>query len=724
MAARIVALWLGFAPVRLAGAQLSAANGPSPMAPSEAAASAGSTTTGLRARFGTEIATHLARSKDPDDRLRGLERAAALHTREALALLVRASGTGGPEAIDSRSPLDGMARSDPRALLVVVRALADWLDSEEARSTLASIVAAPVRAFSTGTETAVGGDPSADDARGAARVLLARQEAAIALAESGTLVAFDALIAVALTAGPGQEPALDALAIHYPAAPLVGTAVPTTPALIALAAEAGDLRSLDAIEGATNADESAQRAAALMALGAAGDRRVLAKARAALRDRDAGVRLAAANALVRLGAPDASLAVEGLVGDDATALEALRLAQQVQGEGVTKAAAARAAAMANGEVRTAAVVALGRQMSGLAVAALSALLVDPSIQGDVACAMARSPSPAAMAAIEHMAKGATPMQRLAARAYFVRRFVRAETSAALDALLERLATSNDERDRTVGVEALVALGDRNVAAALEDQDARVRRAAALGALGKWSATSRMVLLARIAVEPDEATRQLLGLGLTDGDPDGVIPTVDLLERTRRGGPDAPLAALSLAERAGDRDLAEVDTMLMGNDPALREHVARGLGASAARDAVGRLARAYLQEGDVHVRRAIVAALSARAGEDTSAPARGDALRLAARLDPDRIVRDTASRALAGASARGHSIVHEVAWFRLTPAGGAALPPYMEGTLVQSERVALPIAFDDDGYALVPGVAPGEVEVRLAPRLPPYEAPPP
>lgn len=124
-----------------------------------------------------------------------------------------------------------------------------------------------------------------------------------------------------------------------------------------------------------------------------------------------------------------------------------------------------------------------------------------------------------------------------------------------------------------------------------------------------------------------------------------------------------------------------------------------------------------------MRRTIVAALSTRTG-DASAPARRETLELAARLDPDRGARWMASRALANATTARRALIREVAWLRLTPAQGATLPLDMTAALVQSDGVALPIAFDEDGYALVPGVPPGDARLRLAPRPPSYEAPSP
>src|SRR5882672_18747 len=416
--------------------------------------------TDLRGQFGTDIAVRLMRSSDAEERLRGVERAATIHTSEALALLERAAGAGAPGGLDPRLPLEGIARRDPRALLAVVRALAAWLDRDSARVALAGIIAAPVPSFATRAASASSRDPAADDAEGAARILLARQEAAVALADSGNALAIETLIAIGRGGGPGQAAALEALSIHPPAAPLVlGGVALTTPATISLAADVGDLRSLDAVLGAVRASDPALRAVAIAALGASGDARAVEVARTAVNDRDARVRLAAAAALVRLGAPDAPQAVEALVTDDATALGALGLARETQGDGVTRAAAARAVVSADRAVRAAAVTALGNQSSPSAVRALVTLVAYPSLQGDAAYALARSPSPDALPAI--VAMSSTPaLRRLAARAYFVRRFVRGDRSARLDALLATMAASSDARDRAVGVEALVSLDEQ------------------------------------------------------------------------------------------------------------------------------------------------------------------------------------------------------------------------------------------------------------------------
>jgi hypothetical protein len=336
-------------------------------------------------------------------------------------------------------------------------------------------------------------------------------------------------------------------------------------------------------------------------------------------------------------------------------------------------------------------------------------------------ALARSPCPAAMAAIEAMMTAPTT-RRLAARAYFVLRAVRGERSPRGDTLLGALAASGDGAERALGVEALVALGERPLARALEDRDPRVRRAAAMGSLAQGNAGARNAdaLTARLAVEQDETTRQVLAVGLQEGDPGGAVSTATLLERAQAGGPDAPLAAFALARRAGEELAPKVDALLASRDPVMRAHVARGLSASHASDVVGRLARAYTWEATAEVRRALIEALAARSGL-IEAPSLRDALELAAHLEPDRVTRAMAVRGLEGRAPVARGPGREVAWLRVIPGEGAALPRELTGALIDASGVALPIVFDDDGYALVPGLSPGDSRLRLAPRLPAYES---
>jgi hypothetical protein len=166
----------------------------------------------------------------------------------------------------------------------------------------------------------------------------------------------------------------------------------------------------------------------------------------------------------------------------------------------------------------------------------------------------------------------------------------------------------------------------------------------------------------------------------------------------------------------------VDALLASRDPVMRMHLAWGLAASAAPDATGRLAAAYAWEPDEGVRRAIVRALAARTGADADAPARRETLALAAALDPDAVTRDVAKRARDGLHPQAPPAGREVAWLRVVPAEGAALPRALTGALVGADRAARPVVFDDDGYALVPGLPPGGARLRFESRVPPDPAP--
>jgi len=286
-------------------------------------------------------------------------------------------------------------------------------------------------------------------------------------------------------------------------------------------------------------------------------------------------------------------------------------------------------------------------------------------------------------------------------------------------VLDELGRSTDGRDRAVSFEARVALGETPVEVAWLDRDARVRRAATLGAMGRLDATMADVLLRRLAMEPDEVTRVLLAGALALGDSAVAPSSSALVRRVETGQPDAPLAAFVLAQR-DDGSGNEREKLYASRDPVVRADALRGLGASVAPDATSRLASAYRWEANDDVRRAIVEALAARTRDRAFGMARRT-LDLAARLDPDAGARGAARRALAGSDPARAPVVPEVAWIVLAPAEGGALPADSTGMLVGSDGLGRPIAFDDDGFALLPGIRSGDGLLRLAARLPPYSS---
>jgi HEAT repeat protein len=619
---------------------------------------------------------------------------------------------------------------DARTILRLVEGLAGATNQSEVRSFLEDGVlsgaALPTRprGSSTEPEAAEGGDRDA-------RLALAREEAAFALASSPDPRAVDAVLRVVRDPGPGQAAAAEALVAFPPERVAAMATGPLSPALLHLAAAMGDLRALDAAHAALHATDPSTRVAALTAVSEMGDGASIAEAHAMASDPDARVRAAAASALVRLGAPERHRAVEDLILDDETSIEGIRLAAIDSDAGVVKALAAKVMAAETRDVRRLGVAALGRSESGDAVRALAEFVKDPLLEGDAAAALARSPSPGAQSALGSLLRDPLT-RRLGARAFVLRAFTRGDDEPGGAATLAGMARSPDARDRVVGLGGLVLLGKIDADAALRDPDAGVRQAVAVAAMADGRLATRQSLLRASRRELDPVARRVEMAGLLDGDDAALVTTVTLAQRAVQGEADGPLATMALAARADPSYREEVDALLASSDPILRSHAARGMGDSQEATATGRLARAYALELDPTVRRAIVRAL-ARRRRDANAPARRIVLTRAARVDPDPEVREAALQALSGLSppTTHPEAPRELAWMRLAssigddhsrrgrvPASPAAARAPLAGILLRADGVAVPVAFDADGYALVP-IPPGEARLLLEPHVPAY-----
>jgi cellulose synthase operon protein C len=671
--------------------------------------------TNVRAHVGTEYAAHLLRSADPEERLRGIQRAAASGSPEAVALLVQ---------VTESSPA---VRADSRALIELARGLARFADQERARAALLLIVNAgnPGLAGRLPQPGRHAGDALAlEDGDPVARAELARQIAAIALARSNEGRALEQLYGVARGGGSGQPAAMRALALAPPREPgFYGTAGTTMPAsVVRMLGQIGDLRAIEILHAATRTSDVSVRGAALVSLAELGDERTIGLARAAIAESDARLRAAAGEAFVLLSAPERFKAVAALVADGATSAIGIRLAERVYSAEITKLLAARALIHPDGELRAGAIRALGRSPEPAAALALAApsLVADPTFGYFAALALARSPAPNATQVVAALAT-AKATAALGVRAYLVRALVRGERSDLVDELLARLAASKDGRERALGVFGRVTLGASALGPALADPDPRVRRAGAMASLARPTSGSARALLDRLATERDGPTREVLAAGLLEGTADGLLTTTWLADRAAAGGADAALSAKALVARA-DAPLERTVSQLLGaKDSVLRTHAARGLGSAPLADASGRLATAYAYETDVLVRRAVISALAART-RDASAPARRSTLETAALLDPDGTTRQIARGALAGSAAPlGPATTNETAWLRITREGGGPPGDVFVGAVVRSDGLAVPMAFDDDGFAIVGGLPPGETRLVLAPRLPSYEA---
>ena len=707
---------------------------PGPVLPVPSAAPNTTVPMNVRAHVGTDYAARLLRSTDPDERIRGIQRAASIGTAETVALLVQATES---------SPA---VRSDSRALIELARGLARFADQERARSALLLIVNAGNPGLAGRLPQARSSDSlSLEEGDPVARAELARQTAAIALARSGADRALEQLYGVARGGGSGQNAAMVALALQPPRDPgfygTAGTAMSAN--IVRLLGQLGDLRALEILHAATRTSDVSVRGAAIVSLAELGDERAIGLARTAIAESDARLRASAGEVFVLLSAPERFKAVAALISDEATASIGVRLAERVHNAEITKLLAVRVIDHPDRELRAAAIRALGRSPEPAAATALTAppLLADPQLGYFAALALARSPAPNAMQLVTQLA-AAKGTAALGARAYIVRALVRGEHSDGGDEILTRLAASQDARERALGSFGRIALGRVTAASVLADADPRVRRAAAMASLAHPTNATSRALLERLGSERDEATRQVLAVGLLGGDPDGLLTTTWLVDRAESGGADAPLSATALTRRAEDANERKVGQLLASKDAVLRTHAARGLAYASLPDASGRLANAYAYETDVAVRRAIVGALAARTNDATS-PARNSTLEVAAQLDPDGPTRQAARVGQGGSSSviRGYAtapssitrpspaplgepIATETAWLRVTLDGGAPPGEVYVGSVVRSDGVAVPIAFDDDGYAIVPGLPPGEARLVLAPRLPSYKAPKP
>jgi HEAT repeat protein len=657
----------------------------------------------LLGRFGFGIVTALLRSSDVQDQVRGMDRATRLGGPEALTLLTSATDAS------------HLASMDPRALLALVRDLAETRDRSKSRAALSAVVDATSLDGRLGTRQT---DPFRQARDREALVSLAQRQAAMALADSGDPRDIQHLLELFHQGGAQQRLVVSALEMRPPGARAIIAAGPLTPSTMALAAEIGDEPARDALFASAHSPVASLRAAALATLANTQDARAIAVALSSRNDPHPDVRIAAAQALVALRAPLAESAVADLIGDDATALAGLSLARVRSGDGVTHAAAARLAASGDEEIRTAAVDALGAQTSSGAVQALSAFVSDPTLAANVAVALARSPSPSAASAIEALARRPS-FRRLAARAYVIRRFAIGEHSNVLDRLLDTLAASGDPRDRAVGTLGRVALGQTPVGRALSDVDPRVRRSAAMGAVAHLDSDTLDHLADRFCHETDRATGVVLALGLLGRDRPFEVSNESLAARVDDGLADAPLAAFAMARRDGGASANVTERLLSYPEPFVRAQFARGLGQSRDPAAMSWLAFAYRFEGDDGVRRAVAAAIAQRIDRDPTG-AGAETLRSAAALDPDPTTRAIASPADHVAVLDFPAQATDVTWIQLVPGADARIPRDETGTLIRSDGLALPIAFDDDGVALA-FVPAGNVTLHLAPRLAPYSA---
>jgi hypothetical protein len=468
------------------------------------------------------------------------------------------------------------------------------------------------------------------------------------------------------------------------------------------------------------------RVAAALALARLGDEEQVPIAENWASSSDPYLKLRGIEVLLVSGRGHARRALAPLLGSNETRDAALGLA--AESPGVELLPGLDASIQAGGDGARLATVLLGRIGGEGGVSRLEKLLLDAERASDAAFALARAPGREARRALE-VATAEPKLRRLLGRAGTVRALALGDPPSGLGDRLHTLFHARDEADRAAGAFGLAALSKADPRELFGSTDPVVVRAAARAVLVAGRA-AESACRARLATETDPVTRSALALVIAVS-PGAEIPisTARLADWAESDEAFAPLAIVALGPREGALEKRRVGRALESNDPVARAHAAFALALSPLPDATSRLANAWRFEETPRVRRAIVTALGQR-----KEPQRIATLELAARLDPDVEVRESARLALrgqlalplgrfgagcAGSDARVGAC-HAV-WITLVPSlagagkGGtnAGAATSRVGRLLDAAGLALPVVADPDGMLVVPGVSAGAASFRLA-----------
>lgn len=626
----------------------------------------------LRGRFGVGAAEKLLASPDPETRLRGLRRLAAIDTPQAIDLLVRSQDAG-------------MATvRDPRARLEAIRGLAPHASDDGPRQTV-------LRTLAEASVAAEGDDLAA----------LLRDTAALAIARFGGPRGTEALAGFVRQGGSAARAAAAALRAHPPEAidALAGARSPLSPDVATLLGELGDLRAIPWLRRAVRQGEPRTRLAALVALARLGDAEAGLIARGWATAGDPAAKLAAALALTIVAPAEGRRLVATLLPDATTQSGALDLALAAPGPELAGALTPLVREPTPLDTRRLAIAALGRSGGTGAEAALAALLGDAAVSTEAGLALALMPGSGARRALEAvLAEPSRPRAAVALRAAAVRAIALSDTvGGARDVARAMQGTP-------AGAFYLVATGE--VRARELAGDAAVVPAISRAVLARSGREAEELAHALAAAE-DPRLRDALGVTLVASPLGGPFSTSALRAWVEEGGALAPLAARALTARDEAELRVPLEALARSGDPTIRAHVALGLGASASADAAGRLAAMLPFETDASVRRAAARSLAARKEPNARA-----ALALLVDLDPDPGVRAVARAAIAGRPAPPRA-GELVAWSHVTDASGAT-PRALR--FERPDGLVVPVVPDDDGALLVPGLPAGISRASVAPAV--------
>ncbi len=680
-------------------------------------------------------------SPDPEERRRSVARLANAGTPEAIEALL--------DAMEAGSALG----RDPLGRLQVVRALSVHADRPEVRGFLVrEMMDAGARRdvtsglFSLVRETAAlalarRGDPDAlaalstaaslrgpvGDAARAAMLAVPPRSLDALLFEDEEDVDEDAEPAEApepKPAGAGAKPAEKGAASDSPKIKKKRPRALSGPILSVLG-DMGDQRALLSLRSELDRADRPSRAAAALSLAKLGDTSVAATVRPWLKETDPRFVAAAAEVLVVLGDKEAATAVERALTLEPVRPAAVRLAYELAHPALEAPLAKLLPSLELAD-RTRAVMALGRMG---AAKRLVELLTDAALGPAAISALGSCAAPATNELLARELGAADAKKRRAAqRAAVLRGVVLGQRVSGLRESLHKLASATDPSDLEISALGRVALGEVSaseiVAQVGDKQDAKslaLIAGAARGVLARPHAETAAFATLLAKVDPERPTARDIAAGVALLSDEGAdqIPFQVLRRLAQSGGALSPLAAHALPRRAGEQERDALLALLASGDPAVRVGVALGLAASAQPAAVSWLARAYQQEDDTLVRRAIVRSLAKR-----SEVQRLDPLRSARDLDPDAEIRAVAGRALSKQPQRpSRARVLDpklAAAFAIAPSEGTPSPRALR--LVLPNGLGLPVVSAADGSLLLIGLPFGKATLELVPAAEPSQAP--
>ncbi len=677
--------------------------------------------TSLTERLSVARGRQLVYSPSPDERMRAVDRLATAATPEAIEALLEAMETGSP-----------LAR-DPSGRLAVVRALAGQAGRPEVRTFLVrEMMDSGARRdvtsgiFSLVRETAAlalarhGDPPSLAALSSAAGLRGPTGDAARAAWAAFPPRSLDAILFEEETRGDSEEELLDELPGKRP------NANPATPAphaertpralsgpMLGLLGDIGDVRALSALRSELARSDRPSRAAAALALAKIGDASIAPTVRGWSKESDARFAVAAAEVLVVLGDAEAPAAVKRALAIESVRPHALRLAYEVASPALTEPLVKLLPGLEPADgVR--AVMALGR--AG-AAKALAERVLDPVLGPAATSALGSAIGAEAAALIEGgLADKDAARRRAFARAAVVRGVVMQSTPSGLGSALERLAASKDAADVEVSALGQVALGLRSARDVLATAKGRddasalaIVAGAARGALARGEEDKAAFSELCAAIDPEKPSRQQIAAGVALLSEKGArdIPFKVLLRLAEQGGPLASLAARALPARADESLRDRLIALLEGGDPTVRVGLAMGLAKSDNSAAATWLARAYLREEDVLVRRALVSALGQRREKQ-----RERVLSTARDLDPDAEVRALAARGLSGKSSEKTGLSPRLASIFAVERADAAVREQVFRAVLPN-GLALPMVSARDGGLLIPGLPFGRATLELS-----------